>query len=100
MAIATLLYGPCFFPSDAADLADIPQAPARIPHRRLASQRCRLRVHVQTRDRLGQEDHLLNSNILYNWLAKHVSSHVSHLQLVQNFRIYNLANTVEKFSSV
>ena len=37
------------------------------------------RVHVQTRDHLGQNNHLLNSDILYNQLAIHVSSHVSHL---------------------
>ena len=65
---------------------------------RLANQCCCPRVHVQTRDHLGQEDHLLFSsrNILtvtsyvYNELAICVSSmcHTCNY-VVKNFLVYN-----------
>ena len=46
-----LLYGPLFFPSDAADSVDTvatPRSPGYL------SVRSRLRIHVKTRDHLGQ----------------------------------------------
>ena len=58
------------FPSNAAYLADIPGAPVRIPLGWPAN--AVIRGYICC---LGQEDHLLNSKILYNWLSKHVSSH-------------------------
>ena len=65
-----LLYGPLFFPSDAANSADSYSAIPRIPFgwpMALSSEDTRV-------DHLGQEDHLsfalfskyLNSSILYN----------------------------------
>ena len=54
----SLLYGPCFFPSDAANLADTPRAPGYLS----VGQRSLPRVHMRTRDHLGQENHLLLSS--------------------------------------
>ena len=48
-----LLYGPRFFHSDASDSADILQAPGY-----LSVSQCHPRVHMKTRNYLGQEDRL------------------------------------------
>ena len=50
-----IVYGPRFFPLDAADSVDNPRAP---PARYIPLD-WPTRVHVKTRDHLGQKDHLL-----------------------------------------
>ena len=50
------MYGLYFFPLDAADSLDIPRAPGYLS---VGQPR---RVYVQTKDHLGQEDHLFLSS--------------------------------------